>query len=108
MMKESAAQKHFFDYNRQHNLDIKVVRIFNTYGPRMLADDGRVMSNFIVQALGGDDLTIYGDGSQTRSFCFVDDIIDGFIKMMKRILKLKDQLIWAIHLKSRLSILQKK
>ena len=78
-----SAETLFFDYNRQHNLDIKVVRIFNTYGPRMLADDGRVMSNFIVQALGGDDLTIYGDGSQTRSFCFVDDIIDGFIKMME-------------------------
>jgi UDP-glucuronate decarboxylase len=72
----------FFDYNRQHDVDIKVVRIFNTYGPRMHPNDGRVVSNFIVQAIRGDDITIYGDGSQTRSFCYVDDLIDGFIQMM--------------------------
>ena len=70
------------DYKRIHNLDIKIMRIFNTYGPRMRPDDGRVVSNFIVQALNGSDLTIYGDGSQTRSFCFVDDLIDGMIKLM--------------------------
>jgi len=70
------------DYHRQHNLDVKIVRIFNTYGPRMLLDDGRVVSNFIVQALGGEPLTIYGDGSQTRSFCFVDDLVRGFELMM--------------------------
>jgi len=72
----------FFDYYRQHNLDIKVVRIFNTYGPRMLPNDGRVVSNFIVQALKGEDITVYGDGSQTRSFCYIDDMVDGIIKMM--------------------------
>jgi Nucleoside-diphosphate-sugar epimerases len=72
----------FFDYHRQHNLDIKVVRIFNTYGPRMLPNDGRVVSNFIVQALKGEDITVYGDGSQTRSFCYIDDMVDGIIKMM--------------------------
>lgn len=71
-----------FDYNRQHGVDIKVARIFNTYGPRMNPDDGRVVSNFIVQALRGQDITIYGSGSQTRSFCFVDDLIDGFLKLM--------------------------
>jgi len=71
-----------FDYQRQYNLDIKVVRIFNTYGPRMHQNDGRVVSNFIVQALSGKDITIYGDGSQTRSFCYVDDMIEGFIRMM--------------------------
>lgn len=76
------AETLFFDYHRQHRLDIRVVRIFNTYGPRMLADDGRVVSNFIVQALQGQDLTIYGDGSQTRSFCYVDDLIEGFIRLM--------------------------
>ena len=76
------AETLFFDYWRQHNIQIKVARIFNTYGPRMLPDDGRVVSNFIVQALRGDDITIYGEGSQTRSFCFVDDIIDGFIRLM--------------------------
>jgi UDP-glucuronate decarboxylase len=70
-----------FDYRRQHGLDIKVVRIFNTYGARMNPDDGRVVSNFIVQALRGDDLTIYGDGSQTRSFCYVDDMIRGLLQM---------------------------
>jgi len=76
------AETLFFDYYRQHNLDIKVVRIFNTYGPRMHPNDGRVVSNFIVQALRGEDITIYGDGSQTRSFCYVDDLVDGFIRMM--------------------------
>jgi UDP-glucuronate decarboxylase len=77
------AETLFFDYRRQHGLDIKVVRIFNTYGPRMATNDGRVVSNFIVQALNGDDITIYGDGTQTRSFCYVDDMIEGFILMMK-------------------------
>lgn len=77
-----AAETLFFDYQRTHKLRIKVVRIFNTYGPRMTADDGRVVSNFIVQALRGEDLTIYGDGSQTRSFCYVDDLVDGFIRLM--------------------------
>lgn len=72
----------FFDYQRQHNLDIKVVRIFNTYGPRMHPNDGRVVSNFIVQALKGEDITIYGNGQQTRSFCYVDDLIEGFVRMM--------------------------
>ena len=76
------AETLFFDYYRQHNLDIKVARIFNTYGPRMHPNDGRVVSNFIVQALKGEDITIYGDGQQTRSFCYVDDMIDGFIKLM--------------------------
>jgi UDP-glucuronate decarboxylase len=76
------AETLFFDYRRQHNLAIKVVRIFNTYGPRMHPDDGRVVSNFIVQALKGEDITIYGDGSQTRAFCFVDDLIEGFVRMM--------------------------
>ena len=76
------AETLFFDYYRQHKVDIKVVRIFNTYGPRMSINDGRVVSNFIVQALRGEDITIYGDGTQTRSFCYVDDLIDGMIKMM--------------------------
>lgn len=76
------AETLFFDYHRQHETEIRVVRIFNTYGPRMLPDDGRVVSNFIVQALSGKDLTIYGDGTQTRSFCYVDDLIDGFIRLM--------------------------
>src|SRR5687768_11681204 len=76
------AETLFFDYHRQHDLDIKVVRIFNTYGPRMHPNDGRVVSNFIVQALRGEDITIYGDGSQTRSFCYVDDLIEGFVRMM--------------------------
>lgn len=76
------AETLFFDYNRQHNLDIKVVRIFNTYGPRMHPNDGRVVSNFIVQALQGKDITIYGDGQQTRSFCYVDDLIEAMVKMM--------------------------
>jgi UDP-glucuronate decarboxylase len=76
------AETLFFDYHRQHGLPIKVVRIFNTYGPRMHPNDGRVVSNFIVQALKGEPLTIYGDGSQTRSFCYVDDLIDGFVRFM--------------------------
>ena len=71
-----------FDYQRMHNTEIRVIRIFNTYGPRMLPDDGRVVSNFIVQALKGESLTLYGDGSQTRSFCYVDDLIEGMIKLM--------------------------
>jgi UDP-glucuronate decarboxylase len=71
-----------FDYRRMHSVDIRVVRIFNTYGPRMLPDDGRVVSNFIVQALRGESLTLYGDGSQTRSFCFVDDLVEGIIRLM--------------------------
>ncbi|MEO8747087.1 MAG: UDP-glucuronic acid decarboxylase family protein [Rhodanobacter sp.] len=77
------AETLFFDYHRQHALDIKVVRIFNTYGPRMHPNDGRVVSNFIVQALHGKDLTIYGDGSQTRSFCYVDDMIEALTRMME-------------------------
>ncbi len=76
------AETLFFDYHRQHNLDIKVARIFNTYGPRMHPNDGRVVSNFIVQALKGQDITIFGDGSQTRSFCYVDDLVEGFIRLM--------------------------
>ena len=76
------AETLFFDYHRQHGLDIRVARIFNTYGPRMAADDGRVVSNFIVQALRGEPLTIYGDGSQTRSFCYVDDLVTGLIGLM--------------------------
>jgi len=76
------AETLFFDYHRQHDLRIKVMRIFNTYGPRMHPNDGRVVSNFIVQALQGDDITIYGDGSQTRSFCYVDDLINGMMKLM--------------------------
>ena len=77
------AETLFFDYWRQHNLDIKVVRIFNTYGPRMHHADGRVVSNFIVQALRGEPITIFGDGQQTRSFCYVDDLVDGFLRMME-------------------------
>jgi UDP-glucuronate decarboxylase len=76
------AETLFFDYHRQHRLEVKVVRIFNTYGPRMHPNDGRVVSNFIVQALRGEDITIYGDGQQTRSFCYVDDLLDGVIAMM--------------------------
>ena len=76
------AETLFFDYWRQYQLEIKVMRIFNTYGPRMHPNDGRVVSNFIVQALKGEDITIYGDGSQTRSFCYVDDLIDGMVKLM--------------------------
>ena len=76
------AETLFFDYWRQHKLQIKVARIFNTYGPRMHPNDGRVVSNFIIQALKGTDITIYGDGSQTRSFCYVDELVDGFIRLM--------------------------
>jgi UDP-glucuronate decarboxylase len=76
------AETLFFDYHRQHRLDIKVIRIFNTYGPRMHPNDGRVVSNFIVQALRGEDITIFGDGQQTRSFCYVDDMIDAMVRMM--------------------------
>jgi len=77
------AETFTMDYHRQNRVDVRIVRIFNTYGPRMLADDGRVVSNFIVQALKGDDITVYGDGSQTRSFCFVDDLLDGMVRMME-------------------------
>ena len=77
-----AAETLFFDYNRQHNVDIRVARIFNTYGPRMLPNDGRVVSNFITQALKNENITIYGDGLQTRSFCFVDDLIEGIYNFM--------------------------
>ncbi|MDG5497376.1 UDP-glucuronic acid decarboxylase family protein [Niveispirillum sp. BGYR6] len=76
------AETLFFDYHRQHKLEIKVVRIFNTYGPRMHPQDGRVVSNFIMQALRGESITVYGDGGQTRSFCYVDDLVDGFIRFM--------------------------
>ena len=82
------AETLFFDYWRQHNLRIKIARIFNTYGPNMHPNDGRVVSNFIVQALKGEQITIYGDGSQTRSFCYVDDLIEGFIKLMNSIDKI--------------------
>jgi UDP-glucuronate decarboxylase len=78
------AETLFFDYHRENKLDIRVVRIFNTYGPRMLPDDGRVVSNFIVQALKGEDLTIYGDGSQTRSFCYMDDLLEAMIRTMEQ------------------------
>jgi UDP-glucuronate decarboxylase len=76
------AETLFFDYHREHKLDIRVIRIFNTYGPRMHENDGRVVSNFIVQALRGEEITIYGDGSQTRSFCYVEDLIEGFVRFM--------------------------
>jgi UDP-glucuronate decarboxylase len=76
------AETLFFDYRRQHGMDIKVARIFNTYGPRMHPNDGRVVSNFIVQALKGEPITLYGDGTQTRSFCYVDDLIEGFVRLM--------------------------
>lgn len=78
------AETLFFDYHRENGVDIRVIRIFNTYGPRMLPDDGRVVSNFIVQAIQGKDLTVYGDGSQTRSFCYVDDLVDGFMRFMEQ------------------------
>jgi UDP-glucuronate decarboxylase len=78
------AETLFFDYHRENRVDIRVARIFNTYGPRMLPDDGRVVSNFIVQALKGQPLTVYGDGTQTRSFCFVDDLIEGLVRLMKQ------------------------
>jgi len=76
------AETLMMDYHRQNNVDIRIVRIFNTYGPRMLADDGRVVSNFIIQALKGEDITVYGQGSQTRSFCYVNDLIEGMVRMM--------------------------
>ena len=76
------AETLFFDYHRQHNVNIKIARIFNTYGPQMHPDDGRVVSNFIMQALQNNDVTFYGDGSQTRSFCYVDDLIEGFLNFM--------------------------
>jgi UDP-glucuronate decarboxylase len=78
-----AAETLMMDYHRQNRVDIRIVRIFNTYGPRMLPDDGRVVSNFIVQALQGHEITVYGDGSQTRSFCYVDDLVDGLVRMME-------------------------
>ena len=78
------AETLFFDYHRQNGVDIRVIRIFNTYGPRMLANDGRVVSNFIVQALRGEDITIYGDGQQSRSFCYVSDLVEGFIRFMNQ------------------------
>lgn len=84
----------FFDYHRQLGLDIRVIRIFNTYGPRMAVNDGRVVSNFIIQALKGEDITIYGDGSQTRSFCFVNDLINGMVKFMNN----KKQAIGPVNL----------
>ena len=79
-----AAETLFFDYHRQHGVNVRVARIFNTYGPRMHPNDGRVVSNFVLQALQGQDITIYGDGSQTRSFCYVDDLVEGFIRFMDR------------------------
>lgn len=78
------AETLFFDYHRENNVDIRIVRIFNTYGPNMRPDDGRVVSNFIVQALQGKDITVYGDGSQTRSFCYCDDLIEGFVRLMSQ------------------------
>jgi UDP-glucuronate decarboxylase len=78
-----AAETLMMDYHRQNRVDIRIVRIFNTYGPRMLPDDGRVVSNFIVQALKGEEITVYGDGAQTRSFCYVDDLVDGLVRMME-------------------------
>jgi UDP-glucuronate decarboxylase len=78
-----AAETLMMDYHRQNRVDIKIVRIFNTYGPLMLPDDGRVVSNFIVQALKGQDITVYGDGLQTRSFCYIDDLIEGMVRMME-------------------------
>lgn len=89
-----AAETLFFDYNRQHRVPIRVARIFNTYGPRLASGDGRVVSNFIVQALNNEDITIYGDGSQTRSFCYVSDLIEGLQKMMRS----SDELIGPINL----------
>lgn len=78
-----AAETLFFDFHRRHGVDVKVVRIFNTYGPNMNIEDGRVVSNFIVQALRGEDITVYGDGTQTRSFCYVDDLVEGMVRMME-------------------------
>ena len=114
------AETLFFDYHREKNVDIRVARIFNTYGPRMLPDDGRVVSNFIVQAIKGEDLTIYGDGKQTRSFCYVDELIDGLFKLMNHpdcigpvnignpgeftILELADTIIQKTNTSSRISM----
>jgi UDP-glucuronate decarboxylase len=78
------AETLFFDYHRQNNVDIRVIRIFNTYGPRMMPNDGRVVSNYILQSLKGEDITVYGDGQQTRSFCYVDDLKNGMIKIMNQ------------------------
>lgn len=89
-----AAESLFMDYHRKHNVKIKIVRIFNTYGPKMALDDGRVVSNFIVQALKGQDITVYGEGNQTRSFCYVDDLVEGIIRMMNS----NDQIIGPINL----------
>ena len=89
-----AAETLFFDYNRQHGVNIRVARIFNTYGPRMATGDGRVVSNFIVQALRGQEITVYGDGQQTRAFCYVSDLVDGFVKMMEK----RDKLVGPINL----------
>jgi UDP-glucuronate decarboxylase len=89
------AETLFFDYYRQHNLRIKVARIFNTYGPRMHPNDGRVVSNFIVQALQNADITIYGEGDQTRSFCYIDDLVDGLIRLME---STEDDVIGPINL----------
>ncbi len=89
-----AAETLFFDYNRQHGVPIRVARIFNTYGPRMATGDGRVVSNFVVQALKGEDITIYGDGNQSRSFCYVSDLVDGFVRMMDK----TDNLVGPINL----------
>jgi UDP-glucuronate decarboxylase len=86
------AETLFFDYHRQYQIDIRVARIFNTYGPRMHPNDGRVVSNFIVQALKGEDITLYGDGLQTRSFCYVDDLIDGFLRFMALAPKAEEKL----------------
>jgi UDP-glucuronate decarboxylase len=88
------AETLFFDYHRQHKVRIKVARIFNTYGPRMHPNDGRVVSNFIVQALRNDTITVYGDGSQTRSFCYVDDLIDGLVRLMES----ADEIVGPINL----------
>ena len=88
------AETLMFDYHRQNNVDIRVVRIFNTYGPNMNKEDGRVVSNFIVQALRGEDITIYGDGSQTRSFCYVSDLVSGMISMMEN----KEKFIGPVNL----------
>ncbi|MDA8100533.1 MAG: SDR family oxidoreductase [Nitrospiraceae bacterium] len=79
------AETFTMDYHRQNKVDVRIVRIFNTYGPRMLAEDGRVVSNFIVQAIKGEDITVYGEGKQTRSFCFVDDLVDGMVRMMETV-----------------------
>jgi len=87
------AETLFFDYHRQNGVDIRVCRIFNTYGPRMLPDDGRVVSNFIVQALRGEDITVYGEGEQTRSFCYVDDLIEGFVRLMRH-----DELVGPVNM----------